>query len=49
MGAVTGIVMAFEFGTNWGLLSARARPIQGPVLGYKGFAAFILEGESGSK
>ena len=49
MVAVTGIVMAFKFGTNWTVLSARARLIQGPVLDYKGFAAFILEGESGSK
>jgi cytochrome bd ubiquinol oxidase subunit I len=29
MGAVTGIVMAFRFGTNWGVLAERAGPIQG--------------------
>ena len=43
MGVVTGIVMAFQFGTNWSVLSERAGPIQGPLLGYEGFTAFILE------
>jgi cytochrome d ubiquinol oxidase subunit I len=27
---VTGIVMAFQFGTNWGVLAERTGPIQGP-------------------
>jgi cytochrome d ubiquinol oxidase subunit I len=27
MGVVTGIVMAFQFGTNWSVLSERAGPI----------------------
>jgi cytochrome d ubiquinol oxidase subunit I len=43
MGVVTGIVMAFQFGTNWSGLSERTGPIQGPLLGYEVFTAFLLE------
>ena len=43
MGVVTGIVMAFQFGTNWGVLAERAGSIQGPLLGYESFTAFMLE------
>ncbi|QIG47219.1 cytochrome ubiquinol oxidase subunit I [Nordella sp. HKS 07] len=43
MGVVTGIVMAFQFGTNWGVLAERTGPIQGPLLGYEAFTAFMLE------
>src|ERR1700729_1661277 len=43
MGVVSGIVMAFEFGTNWSELSRRTGPIQGPLLGYESFTAFALE------
>ena len=43
MGVVTGIVMAFQFGTNWGVLAARMGSIQGPLLGYEAFTAFMLE------
>ena len=43
MGVVTGIVMAFQFGTNWGVLAERVGSIQGPLLGYEGFTAFMLE------
>jgi len=43
MGVVTGIVMAFQFGTNWSVLAERTGPIQGPLLGYEGFTAFLLE------
>ena len=43
MGVVTGIVMAFQFGTNWGVLAQRTGPIQGPLLGYEAFTAFMLE------
>ncbi|WP_374546408.1 cytochrome ubiquinol oxidase subunit I [Rhodoblastus sp.] len=43
MGVVSGIVMAFQFGTNWSVLSARTGSIQGPLLGYEGFTAFLLE------
>jgi cytochrome bd ubiquinol oxidase subunit I len=34
MGVVSGIVMAFQFGTNWSLLSEKMGAIQGPLLGY---------------
>ncbi len=43
MGVVTGIVMAFQFGTNWGVLAEKTGSIQGPLLGYEGFTAFMLE------
>ena len=43
MGVVTGIVMAFQIGTNWGVLSERTGSIQGPLLGYEAFTAFLLE------
>lgn len=43
MGVVSGIVMAFQFGTNWSVLSERTGSIQGPLLGYEAFTAFILE------
>jgi cytochrome d ubiquinol oxidase subunit I len=43
MGVVSGIVMAFQFGTNWSQLAERAGPIQGPLLGYEVFTAFMLE------
>ncbi len=43
MGVVTGIVMAFQFGTNWGVLAERTGSIQGPLLGYESFTAFLLE------
>src|ERR1700733_13296959 len=40
---VTGIVMAFEFGTNWSELSRMSGPIQGVLLSYETFTAFALE------
>jgi cytochrome bd-type quinol oxidase subunit 1 len=43
LGVVSGIVMAFEFGTNWSRLSAATGPIQGPLLSYETFTAFALE------
>ncbi len=43
MGVVSGIVMAFQFGTNWSVLAERTGSIQGPLLGYEGFTAFLLE------
>jgi Cytochrome bd terminal oxidase subunit I len=39
MGVVSGIVMAFQFGTNWSVLAERTGSIQGPLLGYEGFTA----------
>jgi cytochrome bd ubiquinol oxidase subunit I len=43
LGVVSGIVMAFEFGTNWSELSRMSGPIQGPLLSYETFTAFALE------
>jgi cytochrome bd ubiquinol oxidase subunit I len=43
MGVVTGVVMAFQFGTNWSVLAERTGSIQGPLLGYEAFTAFMLE------
>jgi len=43
LGVVTGIVMAFQFGTNWSELSRISGPIQGPLLSYETFTAFYLE------
>jgi cytochrome d ubiquinol oxidase subunit I len=43
MGVVSGIVMAFQFGTNWSVLAEKTGPIQGPLLGYETFTAFLLE------
>src|ERR1700740_922188 len=43
LGVVSGIVLAFEFGTNWSELSRVSGPIQGPLLSYETFTAFALE------
>src|SRR6201987_5080581 len=43
LGVVSGIVMAFQFGTNWSELSRMSGPIQGPLLAYETFTAFLLE------
>jgi cytochrome d ubiquinol oxidase subunit I len=43
MGVVSGVVMAFEFGTNWSVLSKMSGPIQGVLLSYETFTAFFLE------
>src|SRR6266403_3108983 len=43
LGVVSGIVLAFEFGTNWSELSKMSGPIQGPLLMYETFTAFMLE------
>ena len=43
LGVVSGVVMAFEFGTNWSELSRESGPIQGPLLAYETFTAFALE------
>jgi cytochrome d ubiquinol oxidase subunit I len=43
LGVVSGIVMAFQFGTNWSVLSRMSGPIQGPLLMYETFTAFMLE------
>src|ERR1700747_1883350 len=43
LGVVAGIVMAFHFGTNWSELAKMSGPIQGPLLMYETFTAFMLE------
>src|ERR1700686_2207102 len=43
LGVVSGIVMAFQFGTNWSELAKMSGPIQGPLLSYETFTAFMLE------
>src|SRR6266850_1674741 len=43
LGVMSGIVMAFQFGTNWSVLSRMSGPIQGPLLSYETFTAFALE------
>ena len=42
-GVVSDIVMAFQFGANWSVLAERPGSIQGPLLGYETFTAFMLE------
>ena len=43
LGVVSGVVMAFQFGTNWSELSRMTGPIQGPLLAYESYTAFALE------
>lgn len=43
MGVVSGIVMAFQFGTNWSKFSFAASNFLGPVLSYEVVTAFFLE------
>ena len=43
MGVVSGIVMSYQFGTNWSVFSDRAGPIVGPLMGYEVLSAFFLE------
>src|SRR5271170_1754075 len=43
LGVVSGIVMAFQFGTNWEVMARMSGPIQGVLLSYETFTAFFLE------
>jgi cytochrome d ubiquinol oxidase subunit I len=43
MGVVSGVVMSYEFGTNWGGFSSFAGSITGPLLAYEVMTAFFLE------
>src|SRR3954471_20775568 len=43
MGVVSGIVMSFQFGTNWSKFSIAAGNIVGPLLSYEVLTAFFLE------
>jgi cytochrome d ubiquinol oxidase subunit I len=43
MGVVSGVVMSYQFGTNWSVFSAKASPVIGPLLGFEVLTAFFLE------
>ena len=43
MGVVSGIVMPFQFGTNWSRYSEQTAAIVGPLMGYEALTAFFLE------
>lgn len=43
MGVVSGIVMSYQFGTNWSAFSDRAGPVIGPLMAYEVLTAFFLE------
>jgi len=43
MGVVSGIVMSYEFGTNWSGFSSFAGSVTGPLLAYEVMTAFFLE------
>ncbi|MDA3857935.1 MAG: cytochrome ubiquinol oxidase subunit I [Roseovarius sp.] len=43
MGVVSGVVMSYQFGTNWSVFSDKVGPILGPLLGYEVLSAFFLE------
>lgn len=43
MGVVSGLVMSYQFGTNWSVFSDKTGPVLGPLLGYEVLSAFFLE------
>jgi cytochrome bd ubiquinol oxidase subunit I len=43
MGVVSGLVMSYQFGTNWSVFSDKAGPILGPLMAYEVMSAFFLE------
>src|SRR6187397_1772799 len=43
VGVVSGIVMAYQFGSNWAVFSDRAGPVIGPLMAYEVLTAFFLE------
>jgi cytochrome d ubiquinol oxidase subunit I len=43
MGVVSGIVLSYQFGTNWSRFSEFAGNIVGPLMGYEVLTAFYLE------
>ncbi|HLU77035.1 MAG TPA: cytochrome ubiquinol oxidase subunit I [Burkholderiales bacterium] len=43
LGVVSGIVMPFQFGTNWSRFSEVTGNIIAPLMGYEGLMAFFLE------
>ena len=43
MGVVSGIVLSYQFGTNWSVFSDKAGPVIGPLMAYEVLTAFFLE------
>jgi len=43
MGVVSGIVMSYQFGTNWSAYADKTGPVIGPLMGYEVLTAFFLE------
>jgi cytochrome d ubiquinol oxidase subunit I len=43
MGVVSGIVMSYQFGTNWATFSDKTGPVLGPLMAYEVLTAFFLE------
>ncbi len=43
MGVVSGVVLSYQFGTNWSVFSDKVGNIIGPLLGYEVLTAFFLE------
>src|SRR5258708_36609091 len=43
MGVVSGIVLSYEFGTNWSRFSVVVGNVVGPLMGYEVLTAFFLE------
>ena len=43
MGVVSGLVMSYQFGTNWSLFSELTGNVLGPLLGYEVLTAFFVE------
>ncbi|MHC4104794.1 MAG: cytochrome ubiquinol oxidase subunit I [Planctomycetota bacterium] len=43
MGVVSGVVMSYQFGTNWSVFADKVGSVIGPLLGYEVLTAFFLE------
>jgi cytochrome bd ubiquinol oxidase subunit I len=43
MGVVSGVVMSYQFGTNWSVFSDKIANVLGPLLGFEVLTAFFLE------
>ena len=43
MGVVSGIVLSYQFGTNWSVFSDRVGAVIGPLMAYEVLTAFFLE------
>ncbi len=43
MGVVSGVVLSYQFGTNWSVFADKTGPIVGPLMAYEVMTAFFLE------